>query len=102
MSTNYPARRFSTAAYAAIAVASLLVAAVAPAAGQFSDVAAASSSTLAPGSSAGLSQRDAEYAALARDVESLGREFGLVKRVVKLVTPAVVHIEATSRNIKAR
>ena len=40
------------------------------------------------------SQRDAEYAALARDVESLDREFGLVKRVVKLVTPAVVHIEA--------
>jgi serine protease Do len=40
------------------------------------------------------SEREAEYAALARDVESLGREFGLVKRVVKLVTPAVVHIES--------
>ena len=38
--------------------------------------------------------RDAEYAALARDVDAMGREFGLVKRVVKLVTPAVVHIEA--------
>ena len=60
-------------------------------------MAAASSSTLAPANSAGLSQRDAEYAALARDVESLGREFGLVKRVVKLVTPAVVHIEATPK-----
>jgi serine protease Do len=40
------------------------------------------------------SQREAEYAALARDVETLGREFSLVKRVVKLVSPAVVHIES--------
>ena len=40
------------------------------------------------------SQREADYAALARDVESLGREFAIVKRVVKLVTPAVVHIES--------
>ena len=40
------------------------------------------------------SQRDAEYASLARDVAALDREFGLVKRVVKLVTPAVVHIES--------
>jgi serine protease Do len=39
--------------------------------------------------------RDTEYAALARDVGALGRELGLIKRVVKLVTPAVVHIEAT-------
>ena len=38
--------------------------------------------------------RDAEYAALARDVDALDRELGLIKRVVKLVTPAVVHIEA--------
>jgi serine protease Do len=41
-----------------------------------------------------LNQREAEYASLARDVEALGREFGLVKRVVKLTTPAVVHIES--------
>ncbi len=40
------------------------------------------------------SQREAEYAALARDVDTLGREFSIVKRVVKLVTPAVVHIES--------
>jgi serine protease Do len=39
-------------------------------------------------------EREAEYAALARDVELLDREFSLVKRVVKLVTPAVVHIES--------
>jgi serine protease Do len=41
------------------------------------------------------SDREREYAALARDVEALEREFGLIKRVVKLVTPAVVHIEAS-------
>jgi serine protease Do len=41
-----------------------------------------------------MSGRDNEYAALARDVETLDREFSLVKRVVKLVTPAVVHIES--------
>ncbi len=39
--------------------------------------------------------RDAEYAALARDVDILDRELSLVKRVVKLVTPSVVHIEST-------
>jgi serine protease Do len=38
--------------------------------------------------------RDAEYAAIARDVERFGRELDLVKRVVKLITPAVVHIES--------
>lgn len=41
------------------------------------------------------SDREREYAALARDVDALEREFGLIKRVVKLVTPAVVHIEAS-------
>ncbi|HEX3599976.1 MAG TPA: trypsin-like peptidase domain-containing protein [Lacipirellulaceae bacterium] len=40
------------------------------------------------------SQRDADYAALARDVQTMEREFGIVKRVVKLITPAVVHIES--------
>jgi hypothetical protein len=44
--------------------------------------------------SALASERDAEYSALARDVSALERELGIVKRVVKLVTPAVVHIEA--------
>jgi serine protease Do len=46
-------------------------------------------------STATASDRDREYAALARDVDALEREFGLIKRVVKLVTPAVVHIEAS-------
>jgi serine protease Do len=45
-------------------------------------------------SSVTADDRDREYAALARDVDALDREFGLIKRVVKLVTPAVVHIEA--------
>jgi serine protease Do len=69
-----------------------------PAAGQVANVAAA---TPTPATTGGgpvptppASVRDAEYAALARDVQSLDREFSLVKRVVKLVTPAVVHIES--------
>jgi serine protease Do len=48
-----------------------------------------------PAGGAAARQREVEYAALARDVETLGREFSLVKRVVKLVSPAVVHIEST-------
>lgn len=41
------------------------------------------------------SQRERDYDQLARDVEALERELGIIKRVVKLVTPAVVHIEAS-------
>jgi serine protease Do len=52
------------------------------------------SATAVNASAATTSDRDREYAALARDVAALDREFGLIKRVVKLVTPAVVHIEA--------
>jgi serine protease Do len=69
----------------------------APAAAQRTDLATANpafaSSSNASSSPAAV-QREAEYAALARDVETLGREFSLVKRVVKLVAPAVVHIES--------
>jgi len=39
-------------------------------------------------------EREAEYASLARDVAAMEREFAIVKRVVKLVTPTVVHIES--------
>ncbi|MEM6330133.1 MAG: trypsin-like peptidase domain-containing protein [Planctomycetota bacterium] len=39
-------------------------------------------------------RRQREFEQLARDVESMDRLLGLVKRVVKLVTPSVVHIEA--------
>jgi serine protease Do len=42
-------------------------------------------------------ERDAEYAAIASQYQSLESELGLVKRVVKLVTPSVVHIEARVR-----
>jgi serine protease Do len=69
-----------------------------PANAQLSDLATAAkgvgSSSPAPSASPFSSQRESEYAALARDVETLGREFSIVKRVVKLVTPAVVHIES--------
>ncbi len=69
-------------------------------------VAVASTATRAPaqaqlagsntfGTSTTGSDRAREYAALARDVDALDREFGLIKRVVKLITPAVVHIEAS-------
>jgi len=39
--------------------------------------------------------REAEFEDLARDVEALSREFGIYKRVAKLVSPSVVHVEAT-------
>src|SRR5437868_12592620 len=69
-----------------------------PANAQLSELATASkgvaASSSAPTASPFTSQRESEYAALARDVETLGREFSIVKRVVKLVTPAVVHIES--------
>ncbi len=66
----------------------------ATASGQLTDVAATSLSTPATLLPAARTDREAEYASLARDVEALGRELGLVKRVVKLITPAVVHIES--------
>jgi len=48
-------------------------------------------------------QRDADYEQLARDVEALERELGIVKRVVKLVTPSVVHVEAKPvRELRSR
>jgi len=91
-----------TACRRALVVAPLLAGILsAPAHGQLTDIATASSGATASPSVAtgnvgqtGTIERDAEYAALARDVETLGREFGLVKRVVKLITPAVVHIES--------
>ena len=47
--------------------------------------------------------RDQLYEELARDVAGLQREFGVLKRVVQLARPTVVHIEASksnSRNIR--
>lgn len=69
-----------------------------PVLAQVSDLATAAPATSSPNgvtqASATTGVREAEYASLARDVETLDREFGLVKRVVKLVTPTVVHIES--------
>jgi serine protease Do len=39
--------------------------------------------------------RNQEFDSLARDVAAMDRELGLIKRVVKLVTPSVVHVEAS-------
>jgi serine protease Do len=76
----------------------LIGATTAPALAQVSDLATAAPATSSPNSvtqtAATTGVREAEYASLARDVETLDREFGLVKRVVKLVTPTVVHIES--------
>jgi serine protease Do len=63
----------------------------APAAAQLTEATVASSTTIP----ASVSERDREFAALSRDVESFDREFGLIKRVVKLITPSVVHVEAS-------
>ncbi len=69
-----------------------------PALAQVSDLATTAPVLKSPSSLTATSPvsnvREAEYASLARDVETLDREFGLVKRVVKLVTPTVVHIES--------
>ena len=39
--------------------------------------------------------REAEYRALGAEVDLLERQLGLLKRVVKLVSPSIVHIEAS-------
>jgi serine protease Do len=101
MSNNYQIRRSVWYAGSLVAVASLLPATMIaePVSGQLADVSPASnSSNSTPATQATAhGQRDAEYASLAKDVEEYGRELGIVKRVVRLVTPAVVHIEATPR-----
>jgi serine protease Do len=62
-----------------------------PAAAQLTEATVASSTTIP----ASVSERDHEFAALSRDVDSCDREFSLIKRVVKLITPSVVHVEAS-------
>ncbi len=39
--------------------------------------------------------REQKFAELSRDVDALSRELGIYKRVAKLVSPSVVHVEAT-------
>lgn len=101
MIPSHPLQQVASRNHTQVLVA-LLFAGVAcvPASAQVTNLNLATTSPVATGAGNAsataplASQREAEYAALARDVESLGREFGLVKRVVKLVTPAVVHIES--------
>jgi serine protease Do len=45
--------------------------------------------------------RDKLYAELERENEALTRQFGLLKKVVRLVTPNVVHIEARKNTISS-
>ncbi len=40
-------------------------------------------------------ERQQQFAELSRDVDAMSRELGIYKRVAKLVSPSVVHIEAT-------
>jgi serine protease Do len=92
-------RRAIAGGGAPFAFASLLACLTAtPVGAQVSNVATATPAAATPEKgpvvTAAATERDAQYAALARDVQSLDREFGLIKRVVKLVTPAVVHIES--------
>ncbi len=44
-----------------------------------------------------ISLRDALFDELSADAERFQRQFGIVKRVVKLVTPTIVHIDAFRR-----
>ncbi|QEG36621.1 S1C family serine protease [Bythopirellula goksoeyrii] len=48
-------------------------------------------------SNAPVSEREQAFAELDRDVESLDSQLGIYKRVIKLVSPSVVHVEATPR-----
>lgn len=50
----------------------------------------------APASPATL-DRQSEYAELKAEAAALDRQFNLVRRVVKFVSPSIVHIEATKR-----
>jgi serine protease Do len=90
-----PQPRITGRLAAALAAAAVLAGLPAiPAAAQPYSVATTNASSANSSANPAVVQREAEYAALGRDVETLGREFSLVKRVVKLVAPAVVHIES--------
>ena len=39
--------------------------------------------------------REQQFAELSRDIDAMSRELGIYKRVAKLVSPSVVHVEAT-------
>ena len=53
-----------------------------------------SRSVVIPNEAALLDDRDAQFAQLAEDAALVERQQGLLRRVVKLVSPSIVHIEA--------
>ncbi len=50
--------------------------------------------TVLPSEIAAIDRRDAEFAQIAEDVERLQLQQSLLRRVVKVVSPSIVHIEA--------
>ena len=51
-------------------------------------------STVIPSDVGAIDRRDAEFAQIAEDVEFLERQQSLLRRVVRVVSPSIVHIEA--------
>src|SRR5688572_737839 len=62
----------------------------------------ADENTAPTASIAPIAGRDELYSQLAADVADLEQRGSILKRVVKLVTPTVVHIEARRENDTAR
>ena len=87
-------RRPDRCALAVACAMCLAIGVTCPAAAQLTEATVASSGE-AVATPATTSDRDREFASLSRDVDSLDREFGLIKRVVKLVGPTVVHVESS-------
>src|SRR5690348_478297 len=86
----------ATGAVKAVVISALLFVALAGLAAA-DDLAGSASSY----SSSGV-ERDRLYAELAEDVQEIELRGSIVKRVVKLATPAVVHIEARKEVENAR
>jgi serine protease Do len=66
------------------------------------DLAAGTAAPTSTAASTSAATRDQLYAELAADVLELEQRGSILKRVVKLVTPAVVHIEARRENDASR
>ncbi len=50
------------------------------------------------GSTRSSASRDSEFAQLQQEAESLERQLGLVRRIVKFAAPSIVHIEASKKS----
>lgn len=55
------------------------------------------SAPISAGNKGNLVQRETEYEGLLREAESLERQLGLIRRIVKFASPSIVHIEATKK-----